>query len=186
MRQFLIMPVAASLAMAALALAGCKKETAPAGGEGKSLAEAAHEADALPKPQPGLYRSAMTMVSFEAPGMPPQAVGQMKDMFARRQSGSEYCLTGEDAAKGYEERVKKLSGQPNCAFDHYSAAGGKLDAKLTCNGQQGMKSVMTMQGTMTPTGSDVTMSMDQSGAAMPGGSMKMTMNVKTTRVGDCK
>lgn len=181
MRRFLIVPT-----LAALAMAGCKQDAAPSGGEGKSLVEAAREADALPKPQPGLYRSEVTMVSFDAPGMPPQAISQMKEMFSRKQSGTEYCLTGEDAAKGYEERVKNLSGQPNCAFNHYSANRGKLDAKLTCKGEQGMASVMTMQGTMTPTGSDVTISMDQSGEAMPGGSMKMTMNVNTARVGDCK
>lgn len=184
MRQYLIVPVMTSLAVAALALAGCKKEAGPEG-EGKSLAEAAQEASSLPKPQPGLYRSTVTLVSVEAPGMPPEAVAQMKSMFAQKQSGTEYCLTPDDAAKGYEERVKQMSGKPDCAFDHYSADGGKLDAKLTCKTPEG-KSVMAMQGTMTPTGSDVTMSMDQSGGGMPGGGMKMTMNVKSARVGDCK
>lgn len=170
--------------LAALALAGCNKDSA-ADGEGKSVAEVAKEAAAMPKPQPGKYRSTVNLISVEAPGLPPEAAAQMKQMFARREAGNEYCLTGEDAAKGYEEGVKKLAGRPNCAFDHYSADGGTVKAKLTCNPPEGGKSVLVMQGAMTPTGSDVTMSMEQSGPDMPGGGMKMKMNVKSERIGDC-
>jgi hypothetical protein len=38
---------------------------------------------------------------------------------------------------------------------------------------------------MAPDGSDVTLAMAQSGAQLPGGGMKMTMHVKSARVGDC-
>lgn len=169
--------------LALLAATGCKKETAPSGP--KSMAEAAAESAALPRPLPGLYRSAIELVSMEAPGLPPQMVEQMKRSVAARSSGQEFCLTAEEAAKGYEERVKKLAGRPECSFDHYNAAAGTLDAQLTCKGEQGMKSVMTMKGTMTPQGSDVTMAMDQTGSKLPGGGMKMTMHVKSERIGEC-
>ena len=169
--------------MTLLAAAGCKQEAAP--GAPKSLAEVARESAALPKPVPGLYRSAVELVSMEAPGLPPQMVEQMKRSMATRSNGNEFCLTAAEADKGYEERVKKLAGRPECAFDRYSASAGTLDAQLTCNGEQGMKSVMTMKGTMGPQGSDVTMSMDQSGSRLPGGGMKMTMHVKSERVGEC-
>jgi len=106
-------------------------------------------------------------------------------MMASRAAPHDFCLTGEEAARGYEERVKKLAGRPDCHFDHYSANGGQLDAQLTCEAANGIRSVMKMQGTMGPEGSDVTLAMEQSGQQMPGGGMKMTMRVKSARVGDC-
>ena len=183
MRSLVIVPV-----IAALALAGCKKEAGPAAGaSGSPAAAAAASAGGLPKPTPGMYQSTMKLISFEAPGLPPQAVESMKSAIAKGQEGkNSFCLTSDEASRGYEERVKKLAGRPDCTMDRYNAAGGTLDAVFTCKGDNGMKSVMTMKGMMTPTGSDVTMSMEQSGSQMPGGSMKMTMNVKSERVGDCK
>lgn len=178
MRQTMLL-----LTVAALALAGCKQEAAPGGAQGG--AESAAQPAAMPKPLPGLYRSSAELVSLDAPGLPAGAAAQMKQMMASKAAPRDFCLTGEEAAKGYEERVKKLAGRPDCHFDHYSAAGGKLDAQLTCTGKDGMRSVLTMQGTMAPDGSEVTLGMDQSSAQMPGGGMKMTMRVKSTRVGDC-
>ena len=169
------------LLTAMLALAGCKKEAAPdQSGVGSIAAPAA-----MPKPLPGLYRSTAELVSIEAPGLPAGAEAQMKQMMASKAAPHDFCLTGEEAAKGYEERVKKLAGRPDCHFDHYSAVAGKLDAQLTCTAQGGLRSVLLMQGSMAPDGSDVTLTMDQSGAQMPGGSMKMTMRVKSARIGDC-
>jgi hypothetical protein len=183
MRQIVIVPV-----LAALALAGCKQDAAPgAGASATPAAEAAAPGAGLPKPTPGLYTSTMKLVRLEAPGLPPQALSSMKQAIAKGQEGqNSFCLTGEEASRGYEERVKKLAGRPDCTMDRYSAAGGTLDAAFSCKGDNGMKSVMTMKGMMTPTSSDVTMSMEQSGAQMPGGSMKMTMNIKSERVGECK
>jgi hypothetical protein len=174
--------------LAALAVTGCKKESAP--GQPKSIAEVAQQAAGMPKPLPGLYRSTAELVSLEAPGLPAGAAAQMKQMMASRAAPRDFCLTGAEADKGYEERVKKLAGRPDCHFDHYSAVAGKLDAQLTCTGggdgaQGAVRSVLTMQGTMAPDGSDVTLAMAQSGAQLPGGGMKMTMHVKSARVGDC-
>jgi hypothetical protein len=169
---------------AVLALAGCKQEAAP--DAPKTVAEAVRESAGLPKPTPGLYRSEVELLSVDAPGMPPQMAEQMKAMMAKRSTTpNEFCLTGEEAAKGYEERVKKLAGRPECKFDRYSADAGKLDAQLTCTGAGGVTSVMTMQGAMSPEGSDVTLGMNQSGGKLPGGGMKMTMRVKSQRVGEC-
>jgi len=179
------------LAGAALvALAGCKQQASDQAG---SPDEAARQAAAMPKPLPGLYRSSAELISLEAPGLPPGAADQMKQMMASRAVPHDFCLTGEEAARGYEERVKKLAGRPDCHFDHYSAVGGKLDARLTCTKEGGageggagaIRSVMTMQGTMAPDGSDMTLALEQSGTQMPGGAMKMTMRVKSQRVGDC-
>jgi len=178
-----LIAVASVLALST-GLAACKKEPAPE--TPKSVEEVVKESAGLPKPLPGLYRSQVELVSVEMPGMPPHMADQMKRAMASRQGGQEFCLTGEEAEKGYEERVKKLAGRPNCAFDRYSATGGALDAQMTCLAERGVKSVLTMKGTMTPAGSDMTLGMTQTGSEMPGGSMKMTMRVKSQRVGDCK
>ena len=176
--------VAAATLVALSGLAACKKEEAPEGP--KSADQVAQASAGPPRPLPGLYRSEVQMISMEAPGMPPQMAEQMKRSLAARRSTNEFCLTPAQAEKGYEERVKKLAGRPDCAFDRYSAAGGKLDAQLTCKADGGMTSVMTMQGMMSPSGSDVTLGMTQSGGQMPGGSMTMQMHVKSERIGDCK
>lgn len=170
-------------AIAALALAGCKDSEGPA--QPKSMAEVAEESASLPKPLPGLYRSTVELLTMEAPGLPPPMAERMKASMARKSSGTEFCLTAAEAEKGYEERVRKLSGRPDCAFDRYAATAGQIDAQLTCKGEGGMKSTLSMKGAMTPTGSDVTMAMIQSGDQMPGGGMRMTMQVKSERVGDC-
>src|SRR4029079_9990003 len=101
--------------------------------------DAAQQAAAMPKPLPGLYRSTAELVSLDAPGLPAGAAAQMTRMMASRPAPAEFCLTGEEAAKGYEERVKKLAGRPDCHFDHYSADGGKLDAQLTCTAKNGTR-----------------------------------------------
>jgi len=178
MRQALLL-----ITLPLFALAACKKE----GGADQpgSPAEVARQAEAMPRPLPGLYRSSAELVSLDAPGLPAGAASQMKQMMAAKAAPHDFCLTADDAAKGYEERVKKLAGRPDCHFDHYSAVAGKVDAQLTCTGKDGIRSVMTMAGTMSPEGSDITIGMDQSGAQMPGGGMKMTMHVKSARVGDC-
>jgi hypothetical protein len=177
------------LTAAMLALAGCKKDAATPAGSDQDTAQ---QPAAMPRPLPGLYRSSAELVSLDAPGLPASAAAQMKQMMASKAVPHDFCLTGEEAARGYEERVKKLAGRPDCHFDHYSAVAGKLDAQLTCTGKGGpdgegppVRSVMTMQGTMSPEGSDVTLGIEQSGAQMPGGGMKMTMHVTSHRVGDC-
>ena len=172
--------------LAVLALAGCKKEAPAQGAAAESEVEAALQGGGLPQPMAGLYRSTVELVSLESPGMPAGIVEQMKQAMASKGTSNEFCLTGAEAEKGYEERVKKLAGKPDCAFDRYSAQGGKLDTQLTCKGEGGAKAVVTMQGTMRPNGSDVTLTAAQTGSQMPGGSMKMTMKVRSERVGDCK
>lgn len=175
-----------ALIVVPLALAGCSqhKPAEPAASGGASGA-AAIGGGGLPHPQPGLYRSTVKLVAMDAPGLPPGVADQMKAAMARRSEGQTYCLKPEEAERGYESRIRQLAGRPGCAVDHFSAAGGKLDAGLTCTGTQGVKAVIGMQGAMSPTLSDVTMSVRQSGGPVPGGSMTMTMQVRSERVGDC-
>jgi hypothetical protein len=178
-RSMLILPL-----VAALAVTGCKKEAAGP----KSMDEVKAEAAKLPKPQPGLYRSTSRLTTFEAPGLPSQMAERIKAMFTTQSVGKEFCLTAKEAEKGYEESVKKMAGQGNCVFDRYETDGSKLDAQLTCTTEKdgkGGKGVFGMKGNMMPTGSMMTVSIDQSNPQMPDKSMHMVAEVKSERVGDC-
>lgn len=200
-------PVRAALAaglLGSLALAGCGQDKAPeAAGQtepaaaptGVGAAGAARPAPpaaaaakpgggGLPHPEPGLYRSSVRLLALTAPGLPPEAVARMKEGMARRGEGATACVTPADAARGYEDRIRKLAGRPDCRLVRYSAAGGRLDAALSCAGREGGEAVLTMKGTMTPVSSTVEMSVRQSGPQVPGG-LAMTMQVRSERIGDC-
>lgn len=45
---------------------------------------------------------------------------------------------------------------------------------------------MDMDGTIEPTRSAITMRMSQKNPQLPGGEMRMAMEVKSERIGDCK
>lgn len=172
------------LASLALPLAACGKKQEANGP--KSVEEVKQEAAKLDRPSPGQYRQTMEITRIDVPGMPPQAAEQMKAMMQKSQA-REFCLTREDSEKGFRDMYKdmgKRDGQ--CTWSRFNAGGGKLDAQMNCKSPQGGNGLITLAGTVSETGSDVTMSMDMSGAAQPMGNMKMTMHLTTRRVGDCK
>lgn len=163
---------------AVLALSACNSADKP-----KSPDEVQDEIAQMTKPQPGLYRSTSTLVSLEMPGAPAEAVEAMRRMFSA-QGGQEFCLTQAEADKGYEEMTRKLA-QGNCTYDRFNANAGSLDAKLTCEVAEGARAVIEMQGTVSETGSKMTMRVNQSAPGMPAGGMTMVANVSSERVGDC-
>lgn len=172
------------LASLALPLAACGKKQESNGP--KSMEEVKQEAAKLDRPSPGQYKQTMEIMQIDVPGMPPQAAEQMKAMM-RKSQVREFCLTREDSDKGFRDMYKdvgKRDGQ--CTWSRFDANGGKLDAQMNCKAPQGGSGLITLAGTVSETGSDVTMSMDMSGAAQPMGNMKMTMHMTTQRLGDCK
>lgn len=166
-------------AAGAVLLAACSGSgDADADGDGKvSVNEAARQAEAQGmKPQPGLYKSTVTMTGLEIPGMP----AGMADHGAGLTTTTEDCLTQEEVDKGYEALVKQ--GQDGeCSYERFDMAGGKIDAVMVC-ASQGRNARMEMTGTTTPTSADLsaTMAMDFDGSQ---GTMSFT--AKHERVGDC-
>ena len=106
-------------------------------------------------------------------------------MFSATGQTVEYCLTPEDAAKGFEEMTRR-SAEGNCTYERFSAKDGKLDAAMTCKTGQGMETRSEVAGTFTPTGSELTMKSQATSPDMPGGAMKMSGSISTQRIGDCK
>lgn len=174
MRSIIVLPLAA-----AALLTACDSGNAP-----KSEAEVEKEMANLERPTPGLYRSTSQIVSFEVPGVSPAQAERMKGMFATADEGREFCLTKEEADKGFEEMTRKLA-EGNCTYDHFKASGGNLDAQLSCETGKDMKASIAMKGTVGADASRMTMAVDQSAPGMPGGNVKIVAEVVSQRVGDC-
>lgn len=167
-----------------LALAGCGSDKAP-----KTADEVVAEAGELVQPRAGLYATNVKMVDFSVPGLPPQQAEQIRTMMGgAEQQASSYCLTPEEAKKGFGDSIRKMTegkGGMKCEFKHFDVNGNQLDAELACTAPQGMNSVIAMTGTATAESSDMTMKMTQKAAMIPGGEMNMEMQMSSKRTGDC-
>jgi hypothetical protein len=142
-----------------------------------SAGEAASAAAAMPKPEAGLYRATITMTGIDIPGMGANMAGHGGGMTTT----NEYCLTKADVEDGFEEMMKR--GQDgSCRYDKFNITGGKLDAVMLCQTEQG-EARMEMKGTATPTTSqfDAKMKMDLDGM----GNGTMRFSAKHERIGDC-
>ncbi len=163
------------------------ERAAQSGGESAdgsiSMEEAARRAAGIAKPQPGKYRASVEIVDVSMPGAPPQVVEQMKQMQARGSQSREFCLTPEQAQKGFAEMVRQANSSEACTFSRFDVKGERIDAEMTCSRPGQGTGRMTMQGTGRRTSSDITTRMN---IEAPGGNtMTMTMRSQQQRIGDC-
>ena len=93
----------------------------------------------------------------------------------------EYCLTPQEADQSFAEMAKR-SQDGSCTTDSYEANGNRFQAALTCQSQAGTMR-MTMEGTGTPTTSDITMAMNGDFGGM--GPASLRMKLTNQRIGDC-
>ena len=170
--------------MLVLALAACGKSEPEVSLENATPEQVAAEmkksgiAEELRKPGKWAYETTITQI--DAPGMPPEMAAQMKQVMGQGQK-LERCVTAEEIAK-----VDAFVGanQANCTFAKYKVGGGRVEGEARCD-QGGMKQHMVMDGKYTPDSSDMTIRSTTSGAPGPAGEMKMTMRIKSNRLGDC-
>ncbi|MGV3555928.1 MAG: DUF3617 domain-containing protein [Croceibacterium sp.] len=134
------------------------------------------------RPDPGLYRANVELLEIDMPGAPAGMEDNMKRMMGGANSTTEYCLTREDAERGFEEMARN-SQKGDCSFERFDADGGRIDAAMTCRGGEGSVMRMTMQGIGGRTSSEMAMSMQTEAPGMG----KTTMRMKAThqRIGDC-
>lgn len=130
--------------------------------------------------KPGKWEYTMSVVDMSAPGMPPQATEQMKRVMGHNRV-IDKCVTEADVKK-----IDAAMGEmpKNCTVDSYEAGGGKVAGQMTCK-NAGMTQKIAMNGTYTADSSDMTSTSEATGGAGPMGSMKITMNMKGRRIGDC-
>ena len=178
MRRYVLLVAATAI------LAACGSPDADADGDGTiTMDEAAEKSKDLVKPEPGKYRATVEMVNVEVPGAPKEMQEMMKRMISVGPQTHEYCLTKEQAAKGFEEMARQSNKNDDCSFEKFDAEGGNIDAVMNCSRQGQGSARMTMQGTGTSTSSTMTMTMDAK--APDGKTMKMTMKSSQERIGDC-
>ncbi len=167
----------------ALILGACSKQpAAPQAQESAKVALAE-----VVTPRPGLYRATARVTKFAIPGMPAAQAERMKGMFSGTGNAREHCVTPAMVQQGFREMVKQ-NAQGRCSFDRYSEAGGRIDAKLTCQTSRGGSAQVEMAGTATSEGSNLLMKMQQSlppGVPAKMGAVQMEVEVASQRIGDC-
>lgn len=168
-----------------LSLTACNSEPA----EPRTADEVIAEAGKLDAPRPGQYETSVEMIDFSIPGLPAQQAEQMKSMMGGMGGkASAHCLTPEEAEKGFEESVRKMTegtGEMDCEFAKFAVDGGKLDAALTCKGPQAMTAEIALAGTASAEASSMRMKMVQKAAMIPGGEVRMEMQMNSRRIGEC-
>lgn len=134
--------------------------------------------------RPGEWQSKVVIERFDIPGMPPEAVSQMRAAVAQNQQHSfNTCLTPEDVK---QPKGKFFTGNEECRYDHFTMGNGKIDAAMRCPSGEGMTQLMTMTGTYGAEHYDMHLTMKGSGVEGPAANMVMKMRVESARVGECK
>ena len=169
------------LATAILALSACDKaDKGP-----KSMEQAKKEAAQLQRPDPGQYKQTTKITKFEVPGAPPEMVAQIRKMMEGQGGNLEYCLSKADTEKGFAEMFKKGT-QGDCTYDRFDASANTIDAIMTCKAGEGGTAKMTMNGTVSSTGSKVNVNVEQKNEKSPMGNANIAMELETKRIGDCR
>lgn len=138
---------------------------------------AAQQIDNEMKPQPGEYQADMSVLSIDMPDAPPGIADMMTDMMGR---SFKFCLTQAEVDEGFRSIMNR--GQDgDCTYTRFNATGGRIDAEMTCDAG-GNPMNMVMEGSGSPTSSDVTMTMTGDMGMGPG---SITMRVRNERLGGC-
>ncbi len=166
-------------ALAGFALAACGSEPAvDAKNESVELVAGKVAASGM-NPQPGRWQASLKIESMDMPGMPAQAKEAMNKSLSATQSYFT-CLTPEDANKPNAEFFQRTA--KNCKYDHFTMAGGKIDAEMTC-GEGGVSTKMKMLGSYA--GDMYDLKVSSQGEMQKGMPMTMTMSIASRRVGEC-
>lgn len=177
------------LALPALALAACSSGDATKNADGDmSETDVATEMAQANSMQPGQYSATMQIVRFDIPGMPPEALAQMREQMSSSMSvENSYCLTAEEARANREDMLKRLSNaEGDCRFEQFDVDGDAIEGRMVCSGLPGGgQMTMSMNGTMTATTSDVTMDSQMSNPSVPQANARMVFRVNSRRTGEC-
>lgn len=179
MRAIHALPLLAAPSLALLLAACGGSDEKPKGGLTKEAVAA--KVSTVVKPQPGQYTSTVELLAFDVPGLTDAMKAQMK---AQAQSGlaqgNSFCMTPD---KADPKAMLQNIAESDCTFNQLEVNGGTIKADMVCKGNGGPEGRVLMDGTMTPTGSVMTMAMQQSMGNM--GVVNMQMRVTSKRTGDC-
>lgn len=142
-------------------------------------------ADTLTRPEPGLYRTTNTLVSFamDDPGAADEAWAR-ENMRVGVQSQSEHCVSPEEAARGFRPMVEAL-GEGSCQIMRFDVEGDRMGADIACDNTDGSATRIAMLATAGSTRSSLENHVVQTGADVPGKRLEMTTRVENARIGAC-
>jgi hypothetical protein len=171
------------LLAACAALAACGK--GPQGEDrSASVAEVAKKAGGAGMSRvfvdPGLWEQTVTLLSVDAPGMPPEARASMRQAMGHAQV-HRACLTPEEAKNPREDFF--TGKDENCRYQHFNWGGGKIDLKLECE-HPNAKQMMELAGTYEARRYSLTMTATNEGSR-PEEQLVMKMRVDARHIGPC-
>ena len=147
------------------------------------------EAQAFDRPRAGLYTTTTQVVDFVVPGLDPAQADRIRtQMTGLSEEQQPYCLTEAEAEQSFETMLRDIGEGVNnmqCSFSRFDADPPQLDAQLGCSGPMGMSADLQMEGTTSAEGFDLTMDMEARNRMIPGGRMKMRMEIQSSRIGEC-
>lgn len=128
--------------------------------------------------QPGQYRTTVTIMSMNVPGMPAGAAEKMR----AHPNVSEDCVTSDDIGELTRKSLVDADEGQTCSENHITSANGRIEGSATCQNQDGGAYTMQVNGTYGA--NHVEMDMTMSGQT-PGGPMSQQMHMVTDRIGEC-
>lgn len=173
-----------TLAACALASAGCQREP-EVHAKNESVESVSEKASAVAQVslRPGRWESTMKLDKLEIAGLPPQARDAMAKQMGAKQMGAtsfSHCLTPEQAARPNADFFQK--GASGCTYDHFTMAGGAIDAEMSCKPGSG-PTHMKMQGGYGP--ENYNLSVSSRAEMQQGMTMDMVLTITSRRVGEC-
>lgn len=154
--------------------------------ENASVAEVAEKAKAI-RFEPGEWSNKTEVLAFDFPGAKdPRVAAMIGDAMKKAQSRAfNHCLTPEEAAKPNAGMFQRDAAK-DCRYEKFEMADGRISGTLVCKPPSGGDMHMSMDGSYSATGYDMTVDMKMAGGPMPGEGMTMKAHTKGERIGECK
>lgn len=125
--------------------------------------------------QPGQYRTTMTMLEMNVPGVKSQNINMDP-------TTTTDCVTTSDVSDFASGSLFDADSGESCTQNSMSSGGGRIQGQATCTGQYGTR---TMQINGTYTSNHVEMEINGS-SDIPGmGQMTQRMRLVSDRIGEC-
>lgn len=169
----------------AVALASCNKgpQVHLKNATGNQVTQAVRQSGVMASDtmiEPGLWQSKIAVLEMNMPGMPAEFADRMKQSIAEHRNGeNKHCITEADVKK---PKGDFFGADKSCRYDHFTMGSGKIDLQMVCK-NEGTTQTMNVVGSYTPTSYSVDTSMNGTGGAQNG--MTMKMHVDASRIGQC-
>jgi hypothetical protein len=131
-------------------------------------------------PEPGLYRTSMTILELDVPSMPEDTVAQMRQMM-ETQTSTEECEGMDGEFLDFDDMGNM--GQ-DCTQQSLETTSNTFSVTMVCQNPGGGASTMSLQGTTFPDRMEGVMEMDAD-MGQGVGAMHLRMAIQSERLGDC-